>query len=221
MKSSRWLRRAFAAGVVMVAPGAVPAAEIAIAAVAPASALERLEAGNERFATQPTSAPKPTRQRRLDTARHQEPFAVIVECSDSRVGPETIFDQSIGDLFVVRVAGNIVDAYALGSIEYAVKKLGTRLIVVVGHQRCGAVGAAIASDDAPGHIGAIVRDLQPAVREARGRPGDVLTNAIEINAAMVGAKIRKEADFGALAPEVTIVTGYYVLDTGRVVWTRR
>lgn len=184
------------------------------------TALEKLQTGNERFATRPTSTPKPTTQRRSETATKQHPFAVIVACADSRVGPETIFDQTIGDLFVVREAGNLVDAFGLGSIEYAVTHLGARLVVVVGHQRCGAVSAAIAAENAPGHIGAIVRALQPAVRAARQRPGDLLVNATEINAEMVAAKIRRDADFGRFAPEVEIVTGYYSLDSGRVVWTK-
>lgn len=221
MKSSTFLRRTIAAAAMMTAQAGAPAAEKTAEALAPASALERLQAGNERFASRTGSEPKPTSRRRLETARHQEPFAVIVACADSRVGPETIFDQTIGDLFVVRVAGNIVDAHALGSIEYAVKKLGTRLIVVVGHQRCGAVGAALDAEDAPGHIGAIVRNLQPAVREARGKPGDLLANAVAINAAMVAAKIRRQADFGPLAPEVAIATGYYHLDTGRIEWAKQ
>ncbi|HVU24367.1 MAG TPA: carbonic anhydrase [Opitutus sp.] len=185
---------------------------------APDEPLARLKLGNERFYTHPRSEPKPVEARRKATAEHQHPFAIIVACSDSRVGPETIFDQTIGDLFIVRTAGNLVDSFALGSIEYAVQRLGARLIVVVGHQRCGAVSAAVASSNGPGHIGALIRALQPAVQRARGMPGDLLKNATEVNAAMMAEKIRREADFGPLAVQVEIVTGYYVLDNGHVEW---
>ena len=140
--------------------------------------------------------------------------------TDSRTSPELLFDQNIGDLFVIRTAGNLVDDYALGSIEYAVDHLGTRLIVVLGHKRCGAVAAAVESGCAPGHIGALVHEIRPAVNAVRGHPGDILENAIDENAARVAAKIRKKAALGAAAPEVRIVKGPgpYDLDTGRVAW---
>jgi carbonic anhydrase len=121
----------------------------------------------------------------------------------------------------VRTAGNLVDDYALGSIEYAVEHLGTRLIVVLGHQRCGAVTAALSGGSAPGHINSLVRDIQPAVAASRGKEGDALTNAIHENDAEVAAKIRKEAELGALAAQVRVVEGYYDLDTGKVEWTHK
>jgi carbonic anhydrase len=184
-------------------------------------ALSRLKAGNERFANSKVSAGKPVAARRAETAQTQHPFAIIVGCADSRTAPEIIFDQNIGDLFVVRTAGNLVDDYALGSIEYAVEHLGTRLIVVLGHQRCGAVTAALSGGSAPGHINSLVRDIQPAVAASRGKEGDALTNAIHENDAEVAAKIRKEAELGALAAQVRVVEGYYDLDTGKVEWTHK
>jgi carbonic anhydrase len=184
-------------------------------------ALSRLKAGNERFANSKVSAGKPVAARRAETAQTQHPFAIIVGCADSRTAPEIIFDQNIGDLFVVRTAGNLVDDYALGSIEYAVEHLGTRLIVVLGHQRCGAVTAALSGGSAPGHINSLVRDIQPAVAASRGKEGDALTNAIRENDAEVAAKIRKEAELGELASQVRVVEGYYNLDTGKVEWTRK
>lgn len=198
--------------------GVLTASEHGSDSVPPAEALAKLKTGNERFVVNRVSDPKPTAQRRAETAAKQHPFAVIVGCADSRVGPETVFDQTIGDLFIVRIAGNLVDDYALGSIEYAVEHLGARLIVVLGHQRCGAVSAAVAAPDAPPHIGSLVRSLQPAVEAARKLPGDLLTNAIHVNAAMVADKIRKEAHFGPVAPPVQVVTGYYSLDSGRIEW---
>jgi carbonic anhydrase len=183
--------------------------------------LTRLKAGNERFATSKVSAGKPVAERRAETAQAQHPFALIVGCADSRTAPEIIFDQNIGDLFVVRTAGNQVDDCALGSIEYAVEHLGVRLIVVLGHERCGAVTAALAGNSAPGHINSLVRDIQPAVSASKGKEGDALANAIYENDAEVAGKIRKQAQLGELASQVKIVEGYYDLDTGKVQWTAR
>jgi carbonic anhydrase len=196
-------------------------ADSTVPSVSADEALNRLKAGNERFANNKVSAGKPVAARRAETAKTQHPFAIIVGCADSRTAPEIIFDQNIGDLFVIRTAGNLVDDYALGSIEYAVEHLGTRLIVVLGHQRCGAVTAALASASAPGHINSLVRDIQPAVAASRGKEGDALTNAIHENDAEVAAKIRKEAELGEFAAQVRVVEGYYDLDTGKVEWTRK
>jgi carbonic anhydrase len=186
--------------------------------VTPDVALARLKAGNARFVAHEVSAGKPTAARRAQTAETQDPFAIIVGCADSRTAPELVFDQNIGDLFVVRTAGNLVDDLGLGSIEYAVDHLGTRLIVVLGHERCGAVKAALASSTAPGHINALVRDIQPAVAAAKNEKGDLLANAVKDNARLMAEKIRNDADLGEHKSEVRIVTGYYDLDTGVVEW---
>src|SRR5438045_1431232 len=106
-------------------------------------ALAKLKKGNLRFTTSELSKGKPTAARRKETAQAQHPFAIIVACADSRTGPELVFDQNLGDLFVIRTAGNLIDDHALGSIEYAVAHVGARLIVVLGHERCGAVEAAL------------------------------------------------------------------------------
>jgi carbonic anhydrase len=182
-------------------------------------ALARLKVGNERFAGSKVSSGKPIAARRAETAQEQHPFAIIVGCADSRTAPEIIFDQNLGDLFVIRTAGNLVDDYALGTIEYGVANLGARLIVVLGHQRCGAVKAALGSASAPGHINALVRDIQPAVIATKGKEGDALANAVHENDALVAAKIQKQAQLGELASQVRIVEGYYDLDTGKVEWT--
>ena len=195
------------------------AADHTTPSIAPDEALSRLKAGNERFAHSKVSTGKPVAARRAKTAQEQHPFAIIIGCADSRTAPEIIFDQNIGDLFVVRTAGNLVDDYALGSIEYAVEHLGARLIVVLGHERCGAVTAALDGGTAPGHINALVRDIQPAVAASKGKEGDALTNAIHENDAEVATKIRKQAELGELASQVRIVEGYYDLDTGKVEWT--
>src|SRR5450432_4661515 len=152
------------------------AADPTTPSVTPDEALSRLKAGNERFAKSKVSDGKPVAERRAETAQGQHPFAIIVGCADSRTAPEIVFDQTIGDLFVIRTAGHLVDDYALGSIEYGVEHLGARLIVVLGHERCGAVTAALSGGSAPGHANSIVREIQPAVAASKGKEGDALAN---------------------------------------------
>ncbi|MEP6670589.1 MAG: carbonic anhydrase [Chthoniobacter sp.] len=204
----------------LILPALATAADHAKPSVGPDAALARLKAGNHRFVSASISGGKPTAARRAETAEGQHPFAIIVGCADSRTAPEIVFDQNIGDLFVVRTAGNLVDDYALGSIEYAVAHLGSRLIVVLGHQKCGAVQAALAGGDAPGHVHALVRAIQPAVRASKSQPGDPLVNAIHENDALVAKKIRQKAQLGDLAAQVRVVEGYYDLHTGRVEWAQ-
>ena len=196
----------------------VLAAEHPAASVSADAALAKLNEGNLRFATSEVSQSNPTAARRAETAQEQHPFAIILGCADSRTAPELIFDQNLGDLFVIRTAGNLVDDHALGSIEYAVAHLGARLVVVLGHQRCGAVKAALESDHAPGHIESLVRDIQPAVKAAKGKPGDPLSATVAENARQVAAQIKAKAALGDLAKEVRIVSAVYDLDTGKIDW---
>jgi carbonic anhydrase len=218
-KCTHTLLVGIAAGLVFMWAGIGAAAKDAVnASISPEVALAKLNAGNARFVARPMSEAKPTAQRRAETARAQHPFAIIVTCADSRTSPELVFDQNLGDLFVIRTAGNLIDDHGLGSIEYAVNHLGTRLIVVLGHERCGAVEAALASPTAPGHINSLVRDIQPAVKVAKTEKGDLLVNAVHANARLVAEKISKEADFGDHKGAVRVVTGYYDLDTGKIQW---
>jgi carbonic anhydrase len=198
----------------------VLAADHPAASVSADNALAKLKEGNLRFATSEVSQSKPTAARRAETAQAQHPFAIIVACADSRSAPELVFDQNLGDLFVIRTAGNLVDDHALGSIEYAVAHAGARLIVVLGHTRCGAVTAALESDHAPGHIQSLVRDIQPAVKAVKGKPGDALAAAITENARQVAAQIKAKAALGDLAKEVRIVFAIYDLDTGKIEWAK-
>lgn len=198
----------------------VLAADHPAASVSADNALAKLKEGNLRFATTEVSQSKPTAARRAETAQAQHPFAIIVACADSRSAPELVFDQNLGDLFVIRTAGNLVDDHALGSIEYAVAHAGARLIVVLGHTRCGAVTAALESDHAPGHIQSLVRDIQPAVKAVKGKPGDALAAAITENARQVAAQIKAKAALGDLAKEVRIVFAIYDLDTGKIEWAK-
>jgi carbonic anhydrase len=179
-------------------------------------ALVKLKDGNARFVNAKVSEGKPTAARRAETAQSQHPFAIVLGCADSRTAPEIIFDQNIGDIFVGRNAGNLVDDLMLGTIEYAVEHLGVRLIVVLGHERCGAVQAAVASDSAPGHIQSLVRDIQPAVQAVKGKPGDQVHLAVAENARLMAAEIRAKGNFGTIAKDLKIIPAVYDLDTGKV-----
>ena len=131
--------------------------------ISAAEALERLKAGNDRYLTAESSPGDISPRRRLRTSVHrQAPYAIIISCSDSRVIPESIFSAGLGELFVIRVAGNVIDDHQLGSIEYAASHLGTPLIVVLGHTRCGAVDAAINSDP-EGYIKFITDEIKSAI----------------------------------------------------------
>jgi carbonic anhydrase len=130
-------------------------------------ALKKLIAGNVRFSSGQMANPDISPERRAQLVKGQSPFAVIVSCSDSRVPPELLFNQGLGDLFVVRTAGNIVDPITLGSLEYAVDHLHSSLVVVLGHDKCGAVKAAVDGGEAHGSIGSILEKIAPAVQIAK------------------------------------------------------
>lgn len=183
----------------------------------------QLQTGNARFVAGKAEHPHQTVQRRTEVAAGQKPFAVIIACADSRTSPELLFDQGLGDLFVVRLAGNIVDDAALGSVEFAVASLGARLIVVLGHEKCGAVKAAVgvAAGDPPppGHIAGIVEAIRPAVAASKDKEGDPLQNAIHENVREVAEHVRTGSS--VLAPflktgELTVVGAHYDLAAGKV-----
>jgi carbonic anhydrase len=181
--------------------------------------LKKLIDGNKRCVVCKPQYPRQDAKRRKEVSKGQKPFAVIVGCSDSRIPPELIFDQGLGDLFVVRLAGNIVDNVALGSIEYAVEHLGSKLIIVLGHGKCGAVTAATQGADAPGHVGTILKAIQPAVKKARKLPGDLVDNAIRANAALVVDKIKSSKPILAEMAEkgeIEVIGAYYNIETGAV-----
>jgi carbonic anhydrase len=189
--------------------------------VSPTMTLERLIAGNRRFASGHPIGLRRDLNRRAEVAQGQRPPAVIVGCSDSRVPAELIFDQGIGDLFITRLAGNIVDDAALGSIEYGVKVLHARLIVVLGHDRCGAVEAALKGGSLPGHLASFVDPIRPAVEETHGQPGDALRNAVNANVRHMVRLLRTSQPI--LAGEVKsgrlkVVGARYDLENGKVVW---
>lgn len=187
-------------------------------------ALAKLVEGNNRFVEGKQMNKDIGDSRRTELTKGQQPFAVILSCSDSRVPPEHIFDQGLGDIFVVRVAGNVADSIELGSVEYAVEHLGSPLILILGHQMCGAVKATVAGGKPEGNIGSIVKKIEPAVKKAKAKIKDkdkdkVLDAAILENTKNTAAALtQKSAIIKHLVQEkkVKIVAGVYNMGTGKV-----
>lgn len=204
---------AFGAGLIAVAAeqGVTVSSEVA---------RQKLADGNKRYVVARQAHPNQTAERRAEIANGQRPFVAILSCADSRVPPEVIFDQGLGDLFVVRLAGNILEAAALGSLEYSVEHLGVKHIMVLGHERCGAVEAAIKGGVAPGAIGGLVKAIQPAVDKVRNQPGDLVDNVVRANVAMVVQQVKSSAPLLAelvKKGELTIDGAVYDLDDGKVI----
>ncbi|HOV89960.1 MAG TPA: carbonic anhydrase [Syntrophorhabdaceae bacterium] len=181
--------------------------------------IKLLSEGNKRFVEGKSIHPNQDSARRTAISSGQKPFAIIIGCSDSRVPPEILFDQGIGDLFIIRVAGNIVDDVALGSIEYAVDHLGTELVVVLGHSKCGAVTATVKGGEAHGHIGSIASIIMPAVEKAKGQHGDIVENAIRNNMEITVEKIKSSEPIMTKAVKegrVKVIGAYYDIESGVV-----
>jgi carbonic anhydrase len=193
-------------------------------ALTPDQALALLQEGNQAFLRDEIALPDVSSKRRLELAQSQSPFVAYVSCSDSRVPPELLFGRGLGELFIIRNAGNTIDTVAQGSLEFAVAKLGVPLVVVMGHEKCGAVDAALSVVESnarfPGAIDNMIEPIIPAVLEARGRSGDKLTNAIKANVSRVVRTLRTESDPLLMKPlsegKLKIVGAYYELKTGRV-----
>jgi carbonic anhydrase len=184
-------------------------------------ALNRLLNGDKRFVAGNSEEPHGAAliERRHALAKDQKPFAVILSFSDSRVSPELVFDVTLGDIFVVRTAGEVVDEVVVGSIEYAIEQLGTYLIVVLGHQRYGAVSAAVSGAAETGDTPKVLKPILPAVEETKGQSGDRIDNAARANARDIAKRLRSTGPI--ITPrvesgEVKIVAAYYSLDTGQV-----
>jgi carbonic anhydrase len=215
--------------------------------IPPAEAISRLKEGNSRFTAGNMQHPHDSNderaymaknsyenpggislgmtseqaaKRRIELAKSQHPFAIILSCSDSRVPPEIVFDEGLGDIFIIRVAGNVLNDEGLGSIEYGVDVLGARLIVVLGHQSCGAVDAAMktvaAKGKAPGHIQSLVTAIKPVVDAT---PKGDLDTTIKANVKYVVDALRSSAPILKAkvdSGDVQVIGGYYTLDTGAV-----
>ena len=161
--------------------------------------------------------------RRQEIAKGQHPYAIVLTCSDSRVPPEILFDTGLGDIFVIRVAGNTVDDAAIGSIEYAVEHLHVPLVIVLGHERCGAVQAAVQAvqkhETLPGRLGAIINPIVPAVTAVEGQGGDVVEKAVCENVLRVVHQIRSSKPILTETiheKKLSVIGARYDLDSGQV-----
>lgn len=186
----------------------------------PQEAFERLVAGNRRFVNEKLKHPNRTDERRQTLREVQSPFAVIVTCSDSRVVPEVIFDEGLGDLFVIRVAGNVIGKTEQESVLYAVEHLKPEIVVVMGHQNCGAVDAVVEGHDQG--IPEIAQLIRPSVKHAREmkKPGDgdLLQRSIEVNAQAMAEDLLKVDLVHQRVQEkrLDVRPAYYDLSTGSV-----
>lgn len=207
-------------------PPPAPSHPAELAGVAPDEAMQRLIDGNKRYVSGFVRDQGRDAERRLSVATAQHPFASILACADSRVAPEILFDQGLGDLFVVRVAGNVVDDAVLASLEYSVIHLGSRLIMTLGHERCGAVKATAEALDGRGspedkdtRIGALASLIAPAVKAVPPDAADKVDTAISINAARAAAEILALSPplrARVVAGQLKIVAARYDLDDGKV-----
>lgn len=183
--------------------------------------LASLKAGNQRHVSAKYNHPHETATYRQGLSAGQHPQASILTCADSRVAPEIIFDQGLGDLFDVRVAGNVAGNDEIASLEYAAEHLHTSVIVVMGHQKCGAVSAAVEGGEAAGHLSSILTPISSAVMKAKKLQGDLVENSVRINVENVVEELRTSKPVLSelvSTRKLTIVGAVYSLDTGQVTW---
>jgi carbonic anhydrase len=186
--------------------------------ITPDEALKKLVEGNDRFVNQKRTSRNQGQERLTEVAQGQEPFAAILGCADSRVPGEIVFDQGLGDLFVCRVAGNIATPEEIGSLEFGTLVLGAKIIVVMGHERCGAVKAAIKGGELPGSIGSLIKSIDiGSVTPKSEVPGDV-DKAAQANVNHQVETLKKSPILSDLIAKdkLKIVGAYYDLDTGKV-----
>lgn len=208
-------------GWTVVAPAS---AKVAPTSLTPDEAIAKLKDGNARFVKAPELCSSRMAERREETAKGQAPWATVLTCSDSRVHPEMIFGGlELGELFVCRNAGNMADTATMGTIEYGAEHLGSPLVVVLGHERCGAVAAACEvaekGTDLPGFIGPMVDAILPAAIAMRGKDGDYVSNVVKESARRTAERVQDESEIvNHLVKEgkVKVVYGVYDLDTGVV-----
>ncbi|WP_413173704.1 carbonic anhydrase [Anabaena azotica] len=184
----------------------------------PDEALKALLDGNERFASRKRRYGHQSYSRLQEVAKGQKPFASILGCADSRVPAEIVFDQGLGDLFVCRVAGNIAAPEEIGSLEYGSLVLGAKVILVLGHERCGAVSATLKGEEVPGKIGSLLEAIKPGVEKSKDQPGDKLENACKANILVQIENLKSSPVLAELikSNKLKIVGGYYDLDSGKV-----
>ncbi|MEP6519010.1 carbonic anhydrase [Microcoleus vaginatus] len=219
--SLKFVAGAIGTGILAARAGAdlaAPEPAIAQSDLTPDAALQKLIDGNQRFVDKKRQSPNQDLPRLLEVAQSQKPFAAILGCADSRFPSEIIFDQGLGDLFVCRVAGNVATPEEIGSLEFGTLVLGAKVLVVVGHKRCGAVDATIKGAQVPGQIGSLLDAIKPAVESSKSKTGDSLENASKANVVLQANKLKASPVISKLIQEnkLKVVGGYYDLDTGRV-----
>jgi carbonic anhydrase len=216
----QFLREAASAAVAGAAVAGIgfvlPRTLMAQTPLTPDAALRELMAGNERFANNKlTSIEHDLRILKEHTVEKQEPFAAVLACADSRVPIELVFDQTIGHIFVTRVAGNIVTPEIIASLEYAVAVLGVKVILALGHTGCGAVKAAMKADAVPGQISALYQHIQPSVELSGGDFGKAIANNARLQANLLRTSSTVVRD-ALKAAKVRVESGVYDLATGKV-----
>ncbi|MDD3594447.1 MAG: carbonic anhydrase [Candidatus Gastranaerophilales bacterium] len=188
-------------------------------------ALQKLKEGNIRFQEMHLSHPDLSKERRAELLKGQHPFTAVLTCSDSRVPPELIFDQGLGDIFEIRNAGNVLDKHVIGSIEYAVVHLGVKLVIIMGHEDCGAVTAAVKKAHEGKYIDSFIKSLQPAIKESKKHHGScTITNTVKENA-IIGAEelVKSDRIISHYVKEkgLLVIPAYYHLDDGEVEFLKR
>jgi carbonic anhydrase len=188
----------------------------------PQEALERLLAGNQRYAANRSLPVNESSQRRSEVAQGQHPFATIFSCVDSRVPPELVFDRGLGDLFVIRTAGQVIDEAVLGSLEFGVAELQIPLLMVLGHEKCGAVKATLEvverHAEVQASIGYLVNGIKPAIELTAEEPGDALDNAVNANVTLTVKRLQETPILAKAVAQgqLLIVGARYNLETGAV-----
>jgi carbonic anhydrase len=219
--SLKFVAGAIGTGILAARAGAELAAPEPVIAqnnITPDAALQLLIEGNKRFVENKRLYPNQDWTRITQVAPSQAPFAAILGCADSRVPVEIVFDRGFGDLFVDRVAGNVATPEEIGSLEFGTLELGAKVLMVLGHERCGAVKAAIQGGVLPGDIGSLTEAIGPAVQSSQNQPGDRVENAVKANVRLQANRLKASPVLNQLIQEgkLKIVGGYYDLDTGAV-----
>ena len=219
--SLKFVAGAIGTGILAARAGAelaAPAPVIAENPPNPDRANQLLIEGNQRFVENKRKYPNQTLARVTEVAQTQKPYAAILGCADSRFPSEIIFDQGLGDLFVCRVAGNVATPEEKGSLEFGTLVLGAKVLMVIGHERCGAVKAAIEGGELPGQIGSLTAAIKPAVETSKNQAGDKVENAVKENVRLQIQKLKESPVISQLIQEgkLKVVGGYYDLDTGAV-----
>jgi carbonic anhydrase len=219
--SLKFVAGAIGTGIIAAGAGAELAAPEPVIAENPPNpdaALQLLTEGNQRFVENRRVFPNQNMMRVTEVAQTQKPYAAILGCADSRFPAEMIFDQGLGDLFVCRVAGNVATPEEIGSLEFGTLVLGAKVLMVIGHERCGAVKAAIEGGELPGQIGSLTKAIKPAVQMSKNQPGDSVENAVKANVRLQANRLKDSPVINKLVEEgkLKIVGGYYDLDTGAV-----